>query len=316
VGFPSRSIDDKDFVENLWARRKVGFLLDQIRLNGEQKELMDEMMTLAKKYGIATPYTSYLVVPDAPMPVVGLPPGQGPMSRPVATSPSVGGPVPPALYEPGFGGIRGGGSGGGLGKPAPVSDFAKRVQTKPDDGKKNRYFYEDKKLADDEAELSKTDPKDPNKGDKDQYLGKVKEARGNFRSYQQAREWLAKRDLKNIQAGNSTAVDVAVCSNNLRCQDRLTQTAMRNVSGRNCLEIGGVWIDEGYSADMKTLVIKAQSDAYFKIIEKNPKMKDVFRLGNYLVFVTPSKVALIVDTVEGKEKLTDDEIAKLFVAAK
>jgi Ca-activated chloride channel family protein len=313
VTFPSRTTDDKDFVENLWARRKVGFLLDQIRLNGEQKELMDEMLALAKKYGIATPYTSYLVVPDAPMPVVGLPPGQGPMSRPSATGvPGLGGPVPPALVSPQFGGH----GGGGFTKPLPVSDFAKRVQAKPEDGKKNRYFYEDKQLADDEAALEKTDPKDPNKGDKDQYLGKVKEARGNFRSYEQARQWLAQRDLGKLQAGNSTAVDVAVCSNNLRCQDRLTQTAMRNVNTRNCLEIGGVWIDEGYNAEMKTLVIKAQSDAYFKIIEKNPKMKDVFRLGNHIVFVTPSKVALIVDTAEGKEKLDDDEIAKLFVAAK
>jgi Ca-activated chloride channel family protein len=313
VTFPARTDEDKDFVENLWARRKVGFLLDQIRNNGEQKELMDEMMALAKKYGIATPYTSYLVVPDAPMPVVGLPPGGGPMSRGVATAPTNGTAVPPALYSNGFGG---GGTGVGGFKPAPVADFAKRVQALPEDGKKNRFNYEDKKLADEEAELTKTDPKDPNKGEKDNYLGKVKEARGNFRSYEQARQWLNQRDLKNVQGGNSVAVDVAVCSNNLRSQDRLTQTAMRNVQGRNCLEIGGVWIDEGYSADMKTVVVKAQSDAYFMILEKSPKMKDVFRLGNYLVYVTPSKVALVIDTAEGKESLSDEEVAKLFVAAK
>ena len=45
----------RDFVEHLWARRKVGYLLDQIRVNGEQKELVDEVMALAKRYGIATP---------------------------------------------------------------------------------------------------------------------------------------------------------------------------------------------------------------------------------------------------------------------
>src|SRR5205807_7061883 len=32
--------------------------------NGEKKELVDEVVVLAKKHGIATPYTSYLVVPD------------------------------------------------------------------------------------------------------------------------------------------------------------------------------------------------------------------------------------------------------------
>ena len=91
---------------------------------------------------------------------------------------------------------------------------------------------------------------------------------------------------------------------------------MRNVNGRNCLEIGGVWIDEGYAREMKTVVVKAQSDAYFRILEKNAKMKDVYRLGNYLVYVTPSKVALIVDANDGKETLADEEIDKLFVAAK
>src|SRR5438874_8867681 len=72
LNFPEKTEVEtaKDFVEPLWARRKVGFLLDQIRVNGEQKELIDEVVALAKRYGVATPYTSFLVVPDGPMPVV------------------------------------------------------------------------------------------------------------------------------------------------------------------------------------------------------------------------------------------------------
>ncbi|MBL8941484.1 MAG: VWA domain-containing protein, partial [Archangium sp.] len=58
-----------DFVPRLWAIRKVGYLLDEIRLNGEKAELKDEIVSLGKKYGIVTPYTSYLVVEDTPMPV-------------------------------------------------------------------------------------------------------------------------------------------------------------------------------------------------------------------------------------------------------
>ena len=53
-----------EFVAPLWAARKVGWLLDQIRLNGENKELVDEVIELARKYGIITPYTSYLIVED------------------------------------------------------------------------------------------------------------------------------------------------------------------------------------------------------------------------------------------------------------
>lgn len=58
--------DDRssDYIPKLWASRRVGFLLDQIRLNGEDKELRDEVIRVARKYGIVTPYTSYLIVED------------------------------------------------------------------------------------------------------------------------------------------------------------------------------------------------------------------------------------------------------------
>jgi Ca-activated chloride channel family protein len=49
-----------DFVEQLWATRRVGWLLDQIALNGESKELVDEIIRLSREYGIMTPYTSFL----------------------------------------------------------------------------------------------------------------------------------------------------------------------------------------------------------------------------------------------------------------
>jgi len=51
-----------DFLPQLWARRKIGYLLDQIRLHGRSDELVDEVVRLSKEYGIATPYTSYLVL--------------------------------------------------------------------------------------------------------------------------------------------------------------------------------------------------------------------------------------------------------------
>ena len=61
--FPAESLDH-DFLPPLWAARRVGFLLDQIRLHGEDRELVDEVTRLARQYGIVTPYTSYLIVED------------------------------------------------------------------------------------------------------------------------------------------------------------------------------------------------------------------------------------------------------------
>ena len=53
-----------DALPRLWATRKVGYLLAQMRLNGETPEVRQEVIRLSKRYGIITPYTSYLVVEE------------------------------------------------------------------------------------------------------------------------------------------------------------------------------------------------------------------------------------------------------------
>ncbi len=63
VTFPE-SESGNSFIAPLWAARRIGYLLDQIRLNGSDRELVDEVTQLAKTYGIITPYTSYLIVED------------------------------------------------------------------------------------------------------------------------------------------------------------------------------------------------------------------------------------------------------------
>ncbi|MGE0757782.1 MAG: VIT domain-containing protein [Pirellulaceae bacterium] len=53
------------FVEKLWAMRRVGEIIDEIDLQGKNQELIDELISLAKKHGILTPYTSFLADEDA-----------------------------------------------------------------------------------------------------------------------------------------------------------------------------------------------------------------------------------------------------------
>ena len=53
-----------EFIAQLWALRRVGWLLDEVRLRGENKELRDEVVDLARRFAIVTPYTSYLIVED------------------------------------------------------------------------------------------------------------------------------------------------------------------------------------------------------------------------------------------------------------
>jgi Ca-activated chloride channel family protein len=55
------------FIPRLWATRKIGYLLNQIRLQGPQQEFIDQIVHLSIRYGIVTPYTSYLVTEPAPL---------------------------------------------------------------------------------------------------------------------------------------------------------------------------------------------------------------------------------------------------------
>ena len=59
--YPLRE-EANDFLPRLWATRRVGWLMEQVRSNGEQAELRDEIVDLGTRYGIVTPYTSYLAL--------------------------------------------------------------------------------------------------------------------------------------------------------------------------------------------------------------------------------------------------------------
>jgi hypothetical protein len=62
ASFPRESAGDTTFVPALWAERRVAALLDTIRLNGPNEELVGEVERLGREYRIVTPYTSHLVV--------------------------------------------------------------------------------------------------------------------------------------------------------------------------------------------------------------------------------------------------------------
>ena len=60
VTFTADAREEKS-LPRLWAARRIGYLMDQLRLEGDDTELRDEIIKLAERYGIVTPYTSMLV---------------------------------------------------------------------------------------------------------------------------------------------------------------------------------------------------------------------------------------------------------------
>jgi Ca-activated chloride channel family protein len=50
-----------DFVPRLWATRRVGELLDRVRVQGESQALAAEIQNLGLSYGLVTPYTTFII---------------------------------------------------------------------------------------------------------------------------------------------------------------------------------------------------------------------------------------------------------------
>ncbi len=101
VMLPARE-EGNAFIPRVWGTRKVGYLLDEIRLRGENPELRDSVIGLARRFGIVTPYTSYLVTEPAATserPIEPAPVDVDDLrnrARPVTVSRGPGQPPPPA----------------------------------------------------------------------------------------------------------------------------------------------------------------------------------------------------------------------------
>jgi len=54
-----------DFVPRLWATRRVGTLLDRVRVEGESEALVAEIRELGLSYGLVTPYTTFVIAGQA-----------------------------------------------------------------------------------------------------------------------------------------------------------------------------------------------------------------------------------------------------------
>ena len=60
VSFPEYE-DKNDFIPRLWAMRKIGYLMSEIRFTRENQKMIEEVEKLSKDYGVITPYTSFFV---------------------------------------------------------------------------------------------------------------------------------------------------------------------------------------------------------------------------------------------------------------
>ena len=254
---------DHDFVARLWARRKIAFLLDQMRLNGENAEVRNEVVFLAKKFGIVTPYTSILVVEDDVDALAGsLPRNRGRNGR--------------------FNEERDGAN-------------AKRLGRAPGDSAGAEAF---RRLS----RLRETNPAPqgsgsgggfdrqsaPNRPQAEEKLADAREAFGRKTGEGALR--LAK-DLARQKVLVLESDDESVSEEERQAVSGL----LRRVAGRTFYKRDGVWVDSSVETLDGAVEVTYLSDDYFALLSEHPELAACFSLGQKVVVSLAGKVYRVVE---------------------
>jgi Ca-activated chloride channel family protein len=244
---------DHAFLPRVWAMRKIGHLLEDIRLRGSNQETIDEIVQLSQRHGIVTPYTSQLV----------LEPGMEGRWR-------GGGPVPMARNE-----------------EAAARPASKAAEFAADD--LGRLRREAKKEADRAGETAKT----ATTGDMAVALAEqerqMKDANATppAMSQQLGQSSPTKpadelRDKAYLASAGGKG-DAKSKAEALRSAEAQT---IKQIGTRTFYLRGGAWVDSTLAEKAQPTIMKAFSKEYFDLLKKHPDLGAVFSLdGRILVMV-------------------------------
>jgi len=264
--------DGADYVPSVWAGRKIAYLIDQIRKHGESSEMIAEVLTLSQKYGIQTPYTSWLVDPErlgrpgGPIPTFGTPvrggtwDGSAPgIRRRAMQSRALRRVAPSAAPESsgGFGGGRGGGGGGGGGSGG----------------------FDDYSFGDEHGEI-------------DLLLA----AEEVTKSDGMIANLIAR---KNAEIRHRTSVD--------RGRLDLSKLPVREIGGRWYNRLGTVLVDQDFDDTTTLIAVRFASSAYFEIVRARPDLRKVLAASRTVVVMTADGQAVLVSDRVGLEDFSEEE---------
>ncbi len=277
--FPKES-GENDFIPYLWAQRKIAYLLDEIRLHGESGELKDEVVRLSKAYGIATPYSSYLVLENADeYSRHGIVDRRNARAAQMAAGRIAG---KKARTRGGRGGYGGFGRREGAGPAAEAEKSVELLERGSLAMRRGRYD-EAERLVEETLRLDPSDTAAAFLTDDDDGKGAVALSK-------------ALRRYKEAAAGEGIITD--------------DEAVIRKIGERTFLRVYGVYVDTEFDADMKTLEIAWGSDAYFALLDAMPELVDSLMLGENVIVVIKGKAIIISD--EGKEELSEEDIEAFF----
>jgi len=283
---------ERSFIASLYAHRKIGYLLDQIRLHGENKELEDEVVRLSLAYGIETPYTSYLVLESAEQyKQYGI---TVTMGEPSGGSGAATNGAAPAL------------------RPAPAAlARAAEAMTRKADRLASAFALPQ---ATGKAGAPPAEP--PHSPGVVRY--RVTPAEG-FRGHVSTGVRADRRQFEEAETGK-TAVEIARECRRLRRAENASRDLrgvqkVQHRAGRQFVNYRGVWVDEWYQGDETLTKVKWASEAYFQLVRRRADLRAALSQGQRVVVVTARGQAVAVDTDAGLETLTAEQMKGLFTDA-
>ena len=304
--FPKQTAE-RAFIAPLFANRKVGYLLDQVRLHGENKELRDEVVRLSLAYGIETPYTSYLVLEnEAQYRQYGITTAQPVMVR-------SGGNVSGGTTSAGGGG--GAWSGDGL-STGPATTTSPATPSRPD-GRPAAAPAKTAEQARAKADRVADTYKRPASDSREPVAAVPAEPPINGQTYGTAGVRFEEKDLNSKDDSGKTAIDVAQAIQRLRQSENRSgeKPQARKVEqrgGRPFANFRGVWVDDRFLGTEALTKIKWGSEAYFRLLREKPALREILSLGQQVIVVTAPGQAVAVDPDEGIETLSDEQIKTLL----
>ena len=264
--FAEPSASDLDFLPALWAQRRVGVLLDEVRRNGEHAELVDEIVRLGRNFDIVTPYTSHLIVEDGMEVAAGQPVRRregADFRGPGDTVPPGGGPASPGSPVGSSAGAESGSDGFFLGRGAGLTLDRDALVLRIVEGlKAGEILAAD---ADDQAYHAFA-------GQIVLHLGKAED------------------ELRVLHSKAVVGEEAVLRSQYLRelVQDgkqgdgqALRELFTRRVKGKVFRLRRGVWTEEELEAEgtLERRAVEAYSADYFGLLREHPELRPYFAIG-------------------------------------
>jgi len=273
--------DTNDFLPRLWATRKIGYLLDSIRLRQTDKtggsgsaddpELVAEIVRLSKEYGVVTSYTSFLVTDGSEE--------AQPFNGPIAVHGIRRAPVAlgaPPVSTGGLNNTFGGGAFGGAGGfPGGGGFSGGRSRNAP-------------------VAAMPAPPPPP------------------AQVYALSSGALATTQSQALRATKSASVASGLAGYD-KDAARAVGDRVRTVGAKTFTLQGGVWTDSAYdpAKQKDVVVVQAFSDAHFALLKAVPRLAAYTSLGDNVLVVLDNGKALKISATAGVKTLDAAALGRL-----